>query len=358
MRSSPPSQPSQPAQLSLLELERLSANLSDDEVDSLIDRMGAASLIAQLPPALHNLVRHLAQDMAHEHDVSPPAAQHHSAPPVSQPMTAATTVEQEADYVDSSADSILDSESSVTTASYISAQEDSSSSSSESEVTTTAFNISDLDDSDSELPPSSPELPPTPPRPIASRSLPSTPAHRLPARPPPRLSPTLKLSGVGVVMTWFKAGALTQGVDRAHTRALSPRKRPAHPKRGAYTIFYGGEVGVFTHWPRVAELTRGHGVAIHQGFPDVAAAQAALEYARERGWTRDSTPPDSPAAPAPGNDENDNPLVVGSQDRCLNITGVSGSLFASYPTRAEADAAYTHAVDSHFMRSIPRTRLF
>ncbi|KAK7027567.1 hypothetical protein R3P38DRAFT_2776485 [Favolaschia claudopus] len=323
MRSSPPSQPSQPAQLSLLELERLSANLSDDEVDSLIDRMGAASLIAQLPPALHNLVRHLAQDMAHEHDVSPPAAQHHSAPPVSQPMTAATTVEQEADYVDSSADSILDSESSVTTASYISAQEDSSSSSSESEVTTTAFNISDLDDSDSELPPSSPELPPTPPRPIASRSLPSTPAHRLPARPasPPEPDTQTQRRGPipgyvvhspeyqGVVMTWFKAGALTQGVDRAHTRAaVRLESGLLTPSAGAYTIFYGGEVGVFH------ALASWHGVAIHQGFPDVAAAQAALEYARERGWTRDSTPTGTrPPRTAPGNDENDNPLVVGSQ---------------------------------------------
>ncbi|KAK6984033.1 hypothetical protein R3P38DRAFT_2807229 [Favolaschia claudopus] len=337
MSSTSTSQPAHsdaPRRLSLNELERLSANLSDDEVDALIDRMGAATLIAQLPPALLNLVHHLAQDMSAS-DPQPDS----TLPPVAQPVPSLPASEQNADSADSIADSALESESSLTTSEYASAEDASPSeeSSSDSEITTT-YNISDLEpeDSDPELPPSSPETQRRGP-------IPGYVVH----------SPEYQ----GVVMTWFKAGALTQGVPNSRARALRPRKQPPHPKRLAYTIFYGGEVGVFTEWPRVAELTKGHGVAIHQGFPSVEAAQSALDYARERGWTRDSTPPDSAAAPPPGNDDN-NPLAVGAQDRCLNISGVSGSLFASYPTRAEADTAYAHAVGSRFMCPIPRTRLF
>ncbi|KAJ7847059.1 hypothetical protein B0H13DRAFT_2362612 [Mycena leptocephala] len=59
---------------------------------------------------------------------------------------------------------------------------------------------------------------------------------------------------------------------------------------GAHVVFYGGEVGSFENWADAQRSITGHGLAIHAGFPSLQDAEAALVYARTKGWTADSSP--------------------------------------------------------------------
>jgi hypothetical protein len=140
-------------------------------------------------------------------------------------------------------------------------------------------------------------------------------------------------------------------------------------------VFFGGEVAVFEDWGGVARSTTGHGLTIHAGYPSVAAAQAALDYARSKGWTSD-TYADIAANPnpVPTTSHDENPLnsgaagtwyavahgaipgVYGSYLECaLNTSGIKGNLAASFPTRALAEKAYAQASAAGFVRTIPRS---
>ncbi|KAJ7196875.1 hypothetical protein GGX14DRAFT_329909, partial [Mycena pura] len=131
-----------------------------------------------------------------------------------------------------------------------------------------------------------------------------------------------------------------------------------------YTVFYGGEIGVFEAWPDVKRSITGHGLAIYAGFPSLQAVQAALDYARTMGWTADSHPSDvTSPLPTPASYE-DNPLnsscsanqwyvvcrgvvpgVYKSYLECsLNTVGVKGNLCCSFETRAEAESVYADAL--------------
>ncbi|KAJ7741968.1 hypothetical protein DFH07DRAFT_705032, partial [Mycena maculata] len=137
-----------------------------------------------------------------------------------------------------------------------------------------------------------------------------------------------------------------------------------------YTVFYGGEVGVFEEWADVHASVTGHGLAIFSGFSSVQAATAALQYARQRGWTADSQPPFTSPSSIPPDFDNDNPLNVGAAGsgiwytvargvtpgvyrsylECgLNISGIKGALFSSFDTREEALAAFAQACESGYV---------
>ncbi|KAJ6447461.1 hypothetical protein C8R47DRAFT_1231422 [Mycena vitilis] len=160
----------------------------------------------------------------------------------------------------------------------------------------------------------------------------------------------------GRTISWLEAGALTQGIRGASVHGTGSRRR-GRKKSGAYVVFYGGTIAVFDSWDQVQPAITGHGVAIHSGFPSIPAAHAALEYARSKGWTGDSTPP--PASPSPSTTYAENPLNAGSEglwyvvcrgvqpgvyrshlECSLNITGVKGNLFASFETLEEAETAF------------------
>jgi viroplasmin and RNaseH domain-containing protein len=140
-------------------------------------------------------------------------------------------------------------------------------------------------------------------------------------------------------------------------------------------VFYGGHVGMFESWADVQRSTTGHGLAIHGGYTSLDAATAALEYARSKGWTADSTLP-IPNAPLPlPSSYDDNPLNSGSSrnvwyavargispgvyrsylECSLNISGVKGSLFSSFENWAEAESAYGQAVGQGWVRTLRRT---
>jgi viroplasmin and RNaseH domain-containing protein len=154
--------------------------------------------------------------------------------------------------------------------------------------------------------------------------------------------------------------------------------RPRKPVSNAYVVFYGGEVSVFEDWADAQRSTNGHGIAIHAGFCSMQEAQAALEYARSKGWTADSSPPPEAAGLplAPAGSYEDNPLNAGSSDwytvchgvvpsiyrsslECsLNTVGVKGNLYASFHTRAEAESAYMQALAGNQVRRIARESAF
>ncbi|KAJ7661508.1 hypothetical protein DFH06DRAFT_1129606 [Mycena polygramma] len=218
-------------------------------------------------------------------------------------------------------------------------------------------------------PPSSPELPTTPPPIRTSQSTPCTPA-----RSGNRTYIVDSPAKVGRTISWLEAGSLTLGVVGASVHGVGGR-RPRHRKSHAWVVFYGGQVGAFKVYADVQRSITGNGVAIHGGFHNFEAAMAALEYARGKGWTGDSSPPPaSTSASASSDPYADNPLNSGSSNdvwyvvcrgvepgvyrsylECsLNITGVKGNLFSSFATREEAEWAFASALKMSWVRSIAR----
>ncbi|KAJ6624294.1 hypothetical protein B0H10DRAFT_1943206 [Mycena sp. CBHHK59/15] len=207
-------------------------------------------------------------------------------------------------------------------------------------------------------PPASPEPPTTPVRPRAARSTPTTPqtSGYIVSSP----------SKVGVTATWFEAGALTQGVPGSSVRGQGKTRLRANPPL----------VGVFEKWDDVQRSISGHGVAIHASFPSIATADAALEFARSKGWTADSTPPSTATVsplPLPSSYD-DNPLnlmstaslwyavcrgvvpgVYRSWLECgLNTIGVKGNLCSSFASREAAETAFTQASKNGWVSALSR----
>ncbi|KAJ7256423.1 hypothetical protein C8J57DRAFT_1235796 [Mycena rebaudengoi] len=170
------------------------------------------------------------------------------------------------------------------------------------------------------------------------------------------------LSKSGHTANWFEAGSLTQGIPGTSVQSTSPCHSRSNKgnKFAAYVIFYSGKVAVFNTWPQVQPWITGHGPAVYSGFPTVATTEAALIYARAKGWTADTTPPTPTAPPS------DRPFF--SYEECplnspfdhgpclecnLNVCGVPGALFKSFPARQAAENALWEAHRDNLMKSIP-----
>ncbi|KAJ7078637.1 hypothetical protein C8R43DRAFT_965971 [Mycena crocata] len=279
-----------PQPLSVDELDRLTAHLSAQEVEQVIDRLGLAVFARQLPPLFHKLLRAV------------------------QRITRDTPPEEDEEL----------------------------------ERLTRRLHVN-------------------------ARSVPSTPQHRgsttyLVHTPDEDL----------ITTSWFEAAALTQG-KRGFSVQASPQASRAHkPPASAFVVFFGGDVAVFTRWGDVQRSITGHGLAIHCGFSSVAAANEALAYARSRGWTADSSPPEGQnTSPLPfPSSHDDNPLnsdsrstlwyavcrgvvpgVYRSYLECsLNTSGVKGNLCNSFDTREAAETALSQAYKAGWVRHIARTR--
>ncbi|KAJ7029509.1 hypothetical protein C8F04DRAFT_1187722 [Mycena alexandri] len=243
-------------------------------------------------------------------------------------------------------------------------------------------------------PPSSPPPPATPTRAQGARSsaaTPVTPATAQTARSSPSTPQTSRRTGTpgyivdsptktSRVFSWFEAASLSRTIPSTsvhRTGPTGPSQRSRKPRSKAYTVFYGGEVGAFDNWGSVQRSISGHGIAIHAGFPSLAAAERAIEYARSKGWTADSPSDLSVPLPSPlplPSSYDDNPLNSGSTSdiwyvvccgvvpgvyrswlECsLNATGVKGNLCASFATRTEAEDAFKAAFTAVFLRTICR----
>ncbi|KAJ7016828.1 hypothetical protein C8F04DRAFT_1201484 [Mycena alexandri] len=165
------------------------------------------------------------------------------------------------------------------------------------------------------------------------------------------------------------------------TRAVTAVPRPEKPRlRWPMPVFYGGQVGAFEDWNRVLASITGHGLAIYGGFQSVQDAQAAIAYARAKGWTADAPSGSTSAQPVPPtplplpSSFDPNPLhsagthslwyavcrgvvpgVYRTWLECsLNTTGIKGNLCNSFATRAEAEEAYSSAFRGGLTRTIPR----
>ncbi|KAJ7036485.1 hypothetical protein C8F04DRAFT_953926, partial [Mycena alexandri] len=142
-----------------------------------------------------------------------------------------------------------------------------------------------------------------------------------------------------------------------------------------YAIFFGQEIGVFKSWNDVQTRTSGHGLAIYAGYTSLTAATAALEYARRKGWTGDTSPPPYDARPPLPTDLTDNALNQGTINKrwyavcrgiapgvyrsylkcSLNVSGVKRSLHSSFDTRAEAEHAFSQALRNGLVETLVRT---
>ncbi|KAJ6455639.1 hypothetical protein C8R47DRAFT_1228136 [Mycena vitilis] len=305
-----------PHPLSAAELESLMAPLTDEQLEEVLNLLGLDSLARQFPPALLKLMRvakHVASARPPEYDDE------------------IDTITRNFDLVGFASALGIDREPATP-------------------------------------PPSSPEPPQTPVRLRVAQSAPSTPNTAAAGRSYIVNSP----AKAGRTISWLEAGALTQGIRGASVHGTGSRRR-GRKKSGAYVVFYGGTIAVFDSWDQVQPAITGHGVAIHSGFPSIPAAHAALEYARSKGWTGDSTPP--PASPSPSTTYAENPLNAGSEglwyvvcrgvqpgvyrshlECSLNITGVKGNLFASFETLEEAETAFAGVVKSNLVRKISRAK--
>ncbi|KAJ7771302.1 hypothetical protein DFH07DRAFT_1057672 [Mycena maculata] len=225
-------------------------------------------------------------------------------------------------------------------------------------------------------PPSSPEPPSTPVQQRISKSSPST-AHMVGrGREYIVQSP---VQGTARVFNWFDAATLTQGIPGASVLKAGSSRRSRKPRAGAFAVFFGGAVGVFEKWEDVQRVIAGHGLAIYCGFPDVLAATTALDYARSKGWTADSELPSTVSTPYPVPSLEPNPLsssalgsgvwyvvccgitpgVYCSYLECsLNVSGVRGALFNTFTTLEEAQEAFKDASSrglTKFLRRLGKT---
>ncbi|KAJ7773744.1 hypothetical protein DFH07DRAFT_767685 [Mycena maculata] len=148
--------------------------------------------------------------------------------------------------------------------------------------------------------------------------------------------------------------SLLVGILGASVRKVKKGSRRRKPPAGTFIIFYDGEVGVFERWEDVQASITGHVLAIYCGFPDILAANNALEYAHSKGWTADSQPPPTAASPFPVPSTEPNPLSTGAlaTGLCLNILGLRGAIFNAFTTHKEAEEVFKDTQLCHLVRSI------
>ncbi|KAJ7604873.1 hypothetical protein DFH06DRAFT_1349006 [Mycena polygramma] len=108
---------------------------------------------------------------------------------------------------------------------------------------------------------------------------PTTPPARVSDRVPTRESAN---SGGGEV-----------AVDR--TSGGSSTLSPGRSRKGGYVVFHGIKPGAYPLWNEAADYVLGVPGSIYQGYKNMPLAQAAFDYAHERGWTRVRTMNAAPA---------------------------------------------------------------
>ncbi|KAF7335855.1 Cauli-VI domain-containing protein [Mycena sanguinolenta] len=94
--------------------------------------------------------------------------------------------------------------------------------------------------------------------------------------------------GSGYTTDWATAGAASQGVPDGHVRVVQAGSKKKKPKAKAYTVFYGQVPGVYLAWAQAKDMVSRVPNAVYRGYPSVAEAQEAFDYARARGWVRAS----------------------------------------------------------------------
>ncbi|KAJ7484894.1 hypothetical protein B0H11DRAFT_2231559 [Mycena galericulata] len=143
--------------------------------------------------------------------------------------------------------------------------------------------------------PSTPSTPPPEPaQPVIAT--PATPSHSVTVATPATSYPSGTVyyyespTKRGVSTSWATAGTATQGVE--HSRVVRVQRAPKkkNPKPRAYVIFIGYNPGVYLIWAQVEPQVSGVSSAIHRGYPSRRQAEAAYSYARARGWTRSTDP--------------------------------------------------------------------
>ncbi|KAJ7201936.1 hypothetical protein B0H12DRAFT_1244119 [Mycena haematopus] len=221
---------------------------------------------------------------------------------------------------------------------------------------------------------------------LPSISVPPPPAPKTPSCPPWRSSATVYAfttpAESGTTTQWSEAGTLTQGSPQSSVRLLYKRKR-SRPKRVAYVVFHGVRIGVFDQWADVQDATNGVPFALHQGYSTRAGAEAAFELAQTNNWTcvLASWFPkliSSSLAPTPVRHESGgdqrlcerepdapwyvvyrgvNPGIFSTQyvECQLNVLGISGAVYESVPTYAEARRKLAHTRERGDV-SVRRTR--
>ncbi|KAJ7618973.1 hypothetical protein DFH06DRAFT_1342288 [Mycena polygramma] len=97
----------------------------------------------------------------------------------------------------------------------------------------------------------------------------------------------------GYTPHWSEAAAQSQCVPHGHASRMSPRPKRRRPKPQAYVVFFGLEPGPYNTWDEAWPLVDGVSGNLYQGYPNYPAADAAYEYAKERGWTRKCHPKNS-----------------------------------------------------------------
>ncbi|KAJ7020766.1 hypothetical protein C8F04DRAFT_1274602 [Mycena alexandri] len=202
-------------------------------------------------------------------------------------------------------------------------------------------------------------------QPFLSLRLPSTDTR------PPQLAVLLLLG---------QTPLLGRKVFRAVPRAVSnPRKSPPR-SAGGYAVFFGRQIGAFPLWDDVQPLVIGVRCSLFQGYPTLAQAQAAFDYAAHRAWVRVISPSltltthsaipslptpllDSPSPLHPDNTNSDGrwyvvysgvtPGVYSSYLECaLNTLGLSGAVHDSFGEKSLAVAAFEDARERGLLRVV------
>ncbi|KAJ7849476.1 hypothetical protein B0H13DRAFT_1906154 [Mycena leptocephala] len=239
----------------------------------------------------------------------------------------------------------------------------------------------DLADVSTEPPPRTPS--PTPLRTVQRHTFPSirSRTHTISPTERPTIyhfeSPTRR----GCTTEWSVAGSATQGVAHAHVHAVQTGARRQKTSKAAYVVFCGLRVGAFMTWRETSHLVTRVRNSIYRGYPSVAEAHAAFDYASARSWVRVSGAPAVaaiPQLPQPTHGaDRTNPLNgnVSGSDRwyivyhgitpgvyrshleCqLNTLGVRGALHESVIGRSVALAKYAAAARGGNTRMAPPPR--
>ncbi|KAJ6487670.1 hypothetical protein C8R45DRAFT_1097566 [Mycena sanguinolenta] len=326
----------QGSSLTLAQIDQWFSSITDEELGEILEVMGLEELARRMPPVLSKLM------LAAECNIN---------------CGSASPIPSQTSHV-STASTISETDSDRTFHRVFDAIED----------VLAQLDVIDLDDTPT-LPSSSPEPPHTPSKPQVAKSTPLKPT------PTPARYAMNSPAKSGYVATWFEVRTLTQGVPGVSVRSVVCTRRTREGGARAYAVFYGKEVGVFEDWNNAAKSTTGH-LAIHAGFPSLSSATAALEYAREKGWTGDSAPPaNCPQTPLPiPSSYEDNPLNSRSTtngwyvvcrgiapgvyrswlEYSLNTTGLKGNLYNMFQTRAEAEDTFLEAWNTKYVRFLSR----
>ncbi|KAJ7622771.1 hypothetical protein DFH06DRAFT_1340642 [Mycena polygramma] len=179
----------------------------------------------------------------------------------------------------------------------------------------------------------------------------------------------------GYTDSWDEAAALTQGIPGASPRKLSPKKKSRARPQG-YAVFFGRLPGAYRTWAEAEPHVKRVSGNIYQSYPLYEQAVAAVEYARERGWTRVCPAPSTSSSaigslPTPipaGSHHHPNPLHVAgdpaashqgvwyvvysgvtpgvyqsSLEFSLNTVGIKAAVFDSCGSRAIAERRFDNA---------------